>query len=128
MAWRRAIGKNFFRCQTSWKIPLLVRSTPVAPVVPSNFLLALTSIDAWTFTWTVFVGMIPAGLPYAYGAVVGEQALKQFPPKDPLLLTLALVGLVATMLVVYKIGTIATEELSRAGVTGSGAPAPAVLL
>ena len=99
-----------------WKIPLLVRSTPVMPVVLTNFLLALTSIDTWTYTWTVTVGMIPSGLPYAYGAVVGEAVLKEFPPKDPLLLLLSLIGLVATVLAVYKVGSIATHELSKAGV------------
>ena len=50
-----------------WKIPLLVRSTPVMPVVPTNFVLALTSIDQLTYVWTVTIGMIPAGLPYVYG-------------------------------------------------------------
>ena len=34
-----------------WKIPLLVRATPVMPVVPANFMLALTSIDDFTYVW-----------------------------------------------------------------------------
>lgn len=99
-----------------WKIPLLVRATPVMPVVPANFMLALTSIDDFTYVWTVFVGVIPASIPYAYTAVVGEQVLTEFPPKDPVLLSVSLVGLLATMLAVYKIGTIATNELNKLGV------------
>lgn len=99
-----------------WKIPLLVRATPVMPVVPINFFLALTSIDEWTYAWTVTVGMIPAGIPFAYAAVVGQQVLDDFPPHDPLLLGTSLVGLVATALAAYKIGVIATNELSKHGV------------
>ena len=79
-----------------WKIPLLVRSTPVMPVVPTNVLLGLTSIDQWTYTWTVTLGSVPSGMPYVYAAMVGEEILNDFPPRDPLLLGLSLVGLVAT--------------------------------
>jgi len=105
-----------------WKIPLLVRATPVMPVVPSNFLLALTSIDDWTYAWTVCVGLIPSGLPYAYAAIVGQQVLEQFPPEDPLVLISLLVGLVATVLAVYKIGTIAAHELLKHGVESPRTP------
>ena len=105
-----------------WKIPLLVRSTPVMPVVITNFLLALTSIDDLTYVWTVAVGMVPSGLPYAYAAVVGEQVLHEWPPKDGLMLTLSAIGLVATVLVVYKVGTIATDALARAGVESPRTP------
>lgn len=99
-----------------WKIPLLMRSTPVMPVVLTNFFLALTSIDEWTYSWTVTIGMIPSGLPFAYAAVVGQQVLEDFPPHDPLLLVVSLVGLLATVLVVYKIGAVAANELNRHGV------------
>lgn len=107
-----------------WKIPLLVRSTPIMPVVPTNFMLALTSVDDWTYTWTVTVGMVPAGLPYAYGAVVGEAVLEEFPPKDPLLLAVAVVGLLATTLAVYKIGAIAANELDKHGIDSPRTPKP----
>lgn len=106
-----------------WKIPLLVRSTPVMPVVLTNFMLALTSVDDWTYTWTVAVGMVPSGLPYAYAAVVGEQVLEEFPPKDGLMLTLSLIGLVATVLAVYKVGVVATDALTKAGVDSPRTPA-----
>ena len=99
-----------------WKIPLLVRSTPVMPVVLTNLLLALTSIDDWTYNWTVTVGLIPSGLPYAYATVVGQKVLEEFPPKDALMLTLSLIGLLATVLAVYKVGHLATDALAKAGV------------
>lgn len=105
-----------------WKIPLLVRSTPVMPVVITNFLLALTSIDDFTYVWTVAVGMIPSGLPYAYAAVVGEQVLHEWPPKDGVVLTVSVIGLVATVLVVYKVGAIATDALAKAGIDSPASP------
>ena len=108
--------------QEKWKIPLLLRATPVMPLVPANFMLALTSVDEWTYLWTSFVGIIPASIPYAYAAVVGEQVLTDFPPTDPVLLSVSLVGLLATLYVVYKIGAIATHELSRLGVGSSPPP------
>ena len=105
-----------------WKIPLLVRSTPVMPVVPTNIMLALTSIDQWTYTWTVTVGMIPAGMPYVYAAVVGEQVLEEWPPTDPFMLLLSLIGLVATALAVFMVGRVANSELTRAGVESPRTP------
>jgi uncharacterized membrane protein YdjX (TVP38/TMEM64 family) len=98
-----------------YKIPLLLRMTPVMPVVLANSMLALTSVDSLTYTWTTFVGFIPSGLPYAYAAVVGEQILEEFPPKDPLMIATSLVGLLATVLAVWKIGSIAHSELTKAG-------------
>ena len=103
-----------------YKIPLLLRLTPVMPVVLTNAMLSLTSVDALTFTWTTFVGFIPSGVPYAYAAVVGEQVMNEFPPRDPLLLGISVLGLVATLLVVYKIGQIAAATLAELGVGTSG--------
>tara|TARA_B110001452_G_scaffold219214_1_gene191189 strand:- start:360 stop:1082 length:723 start_codon:yes stop_codon:yes gene_type:complete len=104
-----------------YKIPLLLRLTPVLPPFLTNALLSLTSIDAWTYLWTTAVGFVPASAPYAYGAVVGEQVLSEqvlseFPPQDPLLLSVSLIGLAATVLAVVKIGSIASAQLSKAGV------------
>ena len=99
-----------------YKIPLLLRLTPVLPPFLTNALLSLTSIDAWTYLWTTAAGFVPASAPYAYGAVVGEQVLSEFPPQDPLLLSVSLIGLAATVLAVVKIGSIASAQLSKAGV------------
>lgn len=99
-----------------YKIPLLLRLTPVLPPFITNALLSLTSIDGWTYLWTTGVGFVPASVPYAYGAVVGEQVLREFPPQDPVLLSVSLIGLTATVLAVVKIGSIASAQLSKAGV------------
>ena len=117
-----------------FRIPLLLRLTPVMPVVGTNVLLSATSVDLFTYTWTTFVGFIPATVPYTYAAVVGEQVLSEWPPKDPVLLTTSVLGLAATLLVVWKLGRIASVELSRAGVgvatpttaSNGGAPRPGV--
>lgn len=99
-----------------WKIPLLIRSTPASPAVLTNFMLSLTSIDFWTYTWTMVVGMIPSGFPYAYAAVVGQQVLHEFPPTDGPLLVMSIFGLVVTFLTVYKVGAVASEALREAGI------------
>jgi len=99
-----------------YKIPLLLRLTPVMPVVLTNAMLSLTSVDAFTYAWTTLAGFIPASIPYAYGAVVGEAVLNDFPPKDPVMISISLLGLTATLLAVWKIGSIASEELKKAGV------------
>jgi len=97
-------------------IPLLFRLTPAAPVVLANVVLSLTSVDAWTYAWTVFIGFIPSGIPFAYAAVVGEAVINEFPPKDPVLLSVTLLGLVATVLAVWQVGVLAASEMRKAGV------------
>ena len=101
-----------------YRIPLLLRLTPIMPVVLTNAMLSLTSVDAFTYAWTTLAGFLPASIPYAYAAVVGEQVLSDFPPKDPVMLTVSVLGLVATLLAVWKIGSIAGAELKKAGVGG----------
>ena len=78
--------------------------------------LSLTSVDAWTYAWTVFIGFIPSGIPFAYAAVVGEAVINEFPPKDPVLLSVTLLGLVATVLAVWQVGVLAASEMRKAGV------------
>lgn len=112
----------------AYYLPLLLRLTPVMPVFLSNVCISLTSVDAWTYTWTTFVGFIPSGLPFAYTAVVGEQLVNEFPPSDPVLFAVLLLGLIATVLAVWKVGSVAMAELSKAGVGiggGDGAQAGA---
>ena len=102
--------------QEGYRIPLLLRLTPVMPVVLTNAMLSLTSVDAFTYAWTTMAGFIPASIPYAYTAVVGEAVLNDFPPKDPVMISVSLLGLAATLLAVWKLGSIASAELKKAGV------------
>ena len=102
------------------QIALLIRIAPVSPMVLTNFLLSLTSIDLWTYTWTCFIGLFPANLPYAYAAQVGMSLASEFPPRDPVMLSLSILGFVATIAVAWKIGKIATQALKRHGLGDEG--------
>ena len=102
--------------QEGYRIPLLLRLTPVMPVVLTNAMLSLTSVDVFTYAWTTLAGFLPASIPYAYAAVVGEAVLNDFPPKDPVMISFSLLGLTATLLAVWKLGSIASAELKKAGV------------
>jgi len=102
-----------------YKIALLIRLAPVAPLVGSNILLSLTSISPWTYVWTSFVGMLPANLPFAYAAKLGLDMYTEFPPSDPVMLTMTLLGFVASILIAWKIGSIARKVLKKHGVNGT---------
>lgn len=91
-----------------FQIALLIRVAPVSPMVATNILLSLTSISVWTYLWTCAVGIIPANFPYAYAAVVGASLASEFPPRDPVMLSMSVLGLVATIGVAYKVRTRST--------------------
>jgi len=105
--------------EEGYQIALLIRLAPVAPMVLCNILLALTSVSRWTYCWTTLAGLIPANLPYAYGAALGLSIACEFPPKDPVMLSVTLIGFVASVLFVWKIGKIGSKMLKRHGVDGS---------
>ena len=109
--------------EQGWQIALLIRLSPASPMVATNVLLALTSISVPTYLWTTF-GIIPANLPYAYAAVIGAELAHEFPPKDPVMLSMSLIGFVATCLIAWKVGSIATKILRSHGV-GARAPTSA---
>ena len=112
-----------------WQIALLIRLAPVAPLVVSNILLSLTSIRQRTYVWTTFVGTIPSNLPFAYAAQLGLSLANEFPPKDPVVLTMTIVGFIASALVAWKIGRIARRTLRKHGVDLGGRtdPTPAAM-
>lgn len=100
-----------------YRIALLIRVAPVSPLTLTNFMLALTSISKWTYTWTCFVGLVPSNLPYAYVAEVGLSISQDFPPKDPILLVTTILGirLSASVVIVWKAGLVAKRLLGRPG-------------
>ena len=95
----------------------------------SNILLSLTSIRQRTYVWTTFVGTIPSNLPFAYAAQLGLSLANEFPPKDPVVLTMTIVGFIASALVAWKIGRIARRTLRKHGVDLGGRtdPTPAAM-
>lgn len=104
--------------EQGWQISLLIRIAPVSPMVGTNILLSLTSVSVPTYLWTCAIGIIPSNLPYAYAAVLGAELATQFPPKDPVMLTVTVLGLVASLLIAWKVGMIAKRLLNQAGVGG----------
>ena len=81
----------------------------------TNFILSLTSIPQTTYLWTTLVGVTPGSLPYAYAARLGASLYaEEFPPRDPLVLCMAFVGLVASVLMAWKVGAIASRSVSEA--------------
>ena len=107
------------------QIALLIRLAPVSPMVLTNILLSLTSISQWTYIWTCTIGIVPANLPYGYAAIVGMSLANEFPPRDPVMLTMSIVGFLATIAVAYKIGVVAKRALAKHGLTeGSPASSP----
>ena len=97
-----------------WHIPLLLRCSPVSPVVLTNILLALTSISQTTFVWTLCVGEIVTSFPYAYAAHIGTTlASSSGHGRDPLMLTTSVLGLGATVAVAWKISMVAKSLLEE---------------
>lgn len=72
----RSLGKHHARWRSldaalaehGWQIPLLVRCSPISPVVLTNVALALTSVSTFDYVWTILVGEALTNLPYAYAA------------------------------------------------------------
>ena len=90
-------------------------------MVLTNVLLSLTSISTFTYLWTCAIGIVPANLPYAYAAELGLSMAQEFPPSDPVMLSMTLLGFVASIAIAYKVGVIATRVLRQHGVgDGSG--------
>lgn len=100
-------------------LALLIRVTPLMPLVATNILLSLTSISHTSYCWTTLVGLVPANLPYAYAAQLGLSLYEEFPPRDPVMLTLTLGGLVASILIAVKVGKIARKALNKHGLDDS---------
>ena len=97
-------------------LALLIRCSPLFPLVVTNALLSLTSVSHFTYVWTTLVSLVPANLPYAYAAQVGLDLAQEFPPKDPLVLAFSLFGLLASIAIALKVGSIASRALRRHGV------------
>jgi uncharacterized membrane protein YdjX (TVP38/TMEM64 family) len=88
-----------------YQVALLIRLAPVAPMVLTNILLSLTSLPLGTYLWTCAIGIVPANLPYAYAAELGISLSEEFPPKDPVMLTMTIIGFVASVGIAWKVHT-----------------------
>ena len=87
---------------------MLVRCSPLSPVVLTNILLALTSISHRTYLVTLFVGEVVTSLPYAYAAHIGSVlAAPGERGRDPVMIAGSFIGLAASIAVAWKVGVIA---------------------
>jgi len=82
--------------QEGWKIAVLARLTPIFPFSIGNYFFGATSIQAWLYGATAFIGTIPSASVYAWvGYLSGGQAAER--EKSPLEWSLLAVGILATV-------------------------------
>ena len=79
-----------------WKIAVLARLTPVFPFSVGNYLFGATSIPAWLYALTAFVGTIPSASVYVFiGHMTGNASGPH--EKTPMEWILLGVGILATV-------------------------------
>jgi uncharacterized membrane protein YdjX (TVP38/TMEM64 family) len=96
----------------AFTIVMLLRLSPVMPLAPANLLLALTSVDVLPYIAGTFVGLTPFSTVYAYIGSVGQQAADG--GADSTQMAMQIVGLVATILLTWKITKVAQKALASA--------------
>jgi len=99
-------------------LALLIRLSPLSPMVITNILLSLTSLSQGHYLWTTAIGIVPGNLPYAYAAEVGA-TLADAGHQDPAMLAITVIGLVASVLIAVKVASIARTALRKHGLDGS---------
>ena len=99
------------------QIALLMRLSPMFPMVGNNILLSLTSISTWTYMWTCAAGVIPSNLPYAYAAELGVSLHNH---EEPLMVMMTVLGLLVSVAFAWKLGVIAKQLLLLHGVGALG--------
>ena len=79
-----------------WKIAVLARLTPVFPFSIGNYLFGVTSMPAWLYALTAFIGTIPSASVYVFlGHMTGHASGAH--EKTPMEWTLLGVGILATI-------------------------------
>eukprot|EP00667_Euglena_gracilis_P022115 EG_transcript_24491 len=95
------------------KIVILLRLAPVTPFVACNFLLGLTAVDITSYTAGTLLGLVPSSFVYVYLGAVGAQATSAS-GSNPADLAIQVVGLLATLVVTYRVVKIAQSALDAA--------------
>ena len=86
----------------------------MSPLVITNTLLSLTSISQFTYAWTVFVGEVVTSFPYAYATHVGATLVdRDQRQRDPFMLVVSFIGLVASVAIAWKVGVVAKAVLEQ---------------
>jgi len=102
-------------------LALLIRISPLSPMVLTNVLLSLTSLSHFHYLWTTAIGIVPGNLPYAYAAEVGL-TLTDTDHQDPVMITLTIVGLAASVGIAIKVALLARTAMRKHGLDGSPSP------
>ena len=100
-----------------WRIVLLTRCCPIFPYIFQNYAYGLTRVSFSEYALGSFIGLVPATLLFSYLGAMGRSGAEAAASgASPLLFTLKVAGLVATIAVSLYIGRVSQRALARAGV------------
>ena len=105
------------------QIVLLARLSPFSPYVAMSFLFGLTAVEFWPYLGASAVGILPASFVYVYMGDTGRRASNAGAHTSNVEMAFYAFGLLMTVLVTYRIATIAQETLGNKvglGVGGGG--------
>ncbi|MGE3818078.1 MAG: TVP38/TMEM64 family protein [Isosphaeraceae bacterium] len=105
-----------------WKVVALLRLSPAVPFNVQNYLYGLTAIRFWPCVLTSWVAMLPGAFLYASIGAAGRVGLEAATggvtrSRSPLEWSLLALGLIATFVVTWYVGRLASRVLAEAGKT-----------
>ena len=95
------------------QIVLLARLSPFSPYVAMSFLFGLTAVEFWPYLGASAVGILPASFVYVYMGDTGRRASTAGAHTSRVEMMFYAFGLIMTVLVTYRIATIAQETLGN---------------
>lgn len=120
----KAIGER------GWKIVALLRVSPAVPFNLQNYLYGLTGIRFWPCVLTSWLAMLPGTFLYVYLGHIGRESLEAAAggaerPRGAAEWTMLIVGLLATIVVIVYITSLARKALRQhTGIAGAGESRP----
>jgi uncharacterized membrane protein YdjX (TVP38/TMEM64 family) len=103
----RAIGRK------GWRIVFLLRLSPLAPFVVSNYFYGLTAVRFWPYVLSSWVGMLPLTFLYvSFGAAAREVAVAPTGPAGPWKWALLGGGVLVTLAATLYAGRVVREAVS----------------
>ncbi len=102
--------------QRGWQMILLARLSPIFPFSIGNYGFGLTPISGRAYFFASMLGTIPSASVYVYlGSLAGDLTLSQTSgrTRSPLEWALLVVGLIATLLLVRLIQSIAKKSIEK---------------
>ena len=101
-----------------WKVVWLLRLIPVMPFSLLNYVLGVTEVGFSPYIAATAVGIIPSIALYVYLGALGRAAIEGT-EAGTLRWVLLILGLAATICVIWYIGRRARDELRKAGIEAS---------